>query len=179
MDDKLTGQEKSAGFGHGILGILNLIALIEDWVLVVLLTAMILLAAGLILLRNIFDMGLAWGDPTLRALVLWVGLMGAVVASRENKHINIDVLLRFLTLRARAICQVGVGLFTAFVCALVSFHAVRFVYHDYEAGTMAFGGLPVWIVELILPFGFFLISLRYVFFTIARIKEFLTGEGGN
>ena len=89
------------------------------------------------------------------------------------------MLLRFLTLRARAICQVVVGLFTAFVCAVISFHAVRFVYLDYEAGTMAFGGLPAWIVELILPSGFFLIALRYVFFSIARIKEFLTGEGGN
>jgi len=50
----------------------------EDGILVVLLSVMILVAAAQILLRNFFDIGLSWGDQALRILVLWVGLMGAV-----------------------------------------------------------------------------------------------------
>ena len=151
--------------------------MMEDGVLVVLLSVMILVGAAQILLRNFFDMGLAWGDQSLRILVLWVGLMGAVAASRENKHINIDVLLRFLSRRGRAMSQVAVGLFTTFVCGVVAFYAGRFVYLDYEAGAKVFGNLPVWIVEIILPVGFALIAIQYMIFSLAQLKDFMVGEG--
>ena len=149
----------------------------EDGILVILLSVMILVAAAQILLRNFFDTGLPWGDQALRILVLWVALMGAVAASRENKHINIDVLLRFLSRRGRAMSQVVVGLFTAFVCGVVAFYAGRFVYLDYEAGAKVYGNLPVWIVEIILPVGFTLIAIRYIIFTLAQFKDFMVREG--
>ena len=38
------------------------------------LTAMIVLAATQIVLRNLFDSGIIWGDAALRVAVLWVGL---------------------------------------------------------------------------------------------------------
>ena len=151
--------------------------MMEDGILVVLLSVMILVAAAQILLRNFFDMGLAWGDQTLRILVLWVALMGAVAASHENKHINIDVLLQFLSRRGRAMSQVVVGLFTAFVCGVLAFYAGRFVYLDYEAGAKVFGNLPVWIVEIILPAGFAMIAFHYMIFTLAQFKDFMVGEG--
>jgi len=149
----------------------------EDGILVILLSVMILVAAVQILLRNFFDTGFPWGDQALRILVLWVALMGAVAASRENKHINIDVLLRFLSRRGRAMSQVVVGLFTAFVCGVVAFYAGRFVYLDYEAGAKVYGNLPVWIVEIILPVGFTLIAIRYIIFTLAQFKDFMVREG--
>ncbi len=156
---------------------MRVLALMEDGILVVLLSVMILVAAAQILLRNFFDVGLSWGDQTLRILVLWVGLMGAVAASRENKHINIDVLLQFLSTRGRSLSQVAVGLFTAFVCGVVAFYAGRFVYLDYEAGAKVFGSLPAWIVEIILPAGFALITIRYMIFTLAQFKDFMVREG--
>lgn len=158
--------------------ILRLLSRVEDTVLVILLTAMILIAGAQILLRNFFDMGLAWGDQALRVMVLWLGLVGAITASRDNKHINIEVLLRLLPPLARVVSQVVVALFTVVVCAVIAFHAGRFVYLDYRMGTMAFGNLPAWIIELILPLGFSLIALRYLSLTGDQFKKFLTKEGG-
>ena len=56
----------------------------EDALLVILLTAMIVLACTQILLRNFFDSGIVWIDPLLRVMVLWLGLVGATVATRHN-----------------------------------------------------------------------------------------------
>lgn len=156
---------------------LRLIALAEDAVLVALLAAMILVAAAQIILRNLFDMGLAWGDQALRVSVLWLGLIGALAASRDNKHISIDVFLRFLPAPAKVLSQVIVALFTFFVCALVAIHAGRFVYLEYEMGTKAFGNLPAWIIELILPAGFGVIALRYFLLSVAQLKNPPTKEG--
>ena len=66
--------------------------LAEDTLLVLILSAMILLAAGQIILRNFLDIGFIWGDELLRMLVLWLAVAGALAASRSDKHISIDVL---------------------------------------------------------------------------------------
>ena len=68
----------------------------EDAVLVTILTAMILLAASQIVMRNFFNFGFIWTDEMLRMLVLWIAVAGAVAASRTDKHINIAILDRFL-----------------------------------------------------------------------------------
>jgi TRAP-type C4-dicarboxylate transport system permease small subunit len=158
--------------------VLRLLSLAEDAVLVVLLAAMILIAAAQILLRNFLDMGLAWGDQALRVMVLWLGLVGAVAASRDNKHINIEVLLRFMPQPAKVVSQAVVALFTVFVCAVIAFYACRFVYLDYRMGTLAFGNLPAWVVEIILPVGFSLIALRYCCLAADQLKNSGTKEGG-
>ena len=67
---------------------------VENAALVAVLAAMILLAGAQIVLRNFFDSGFPWADEALRLMVLWVAMLGAVAAGRENRHIAIDALSR-------------------------------------------------------------------------------------
>jgi len=69
---------------------------VENGILVVLLLSMLAMAVFQIVLRNLFESGIVWGDILVRILVLWVGLAGAMVASRKGNHINIDILSRYL-----------------------------------------------------------------------------------
>ncbi|NVM57446.1 MAG: TRAP transporter small permease subunit, partial [Desulfobacterales bacterium] len=69
---------------------------LEDTFLVSLLSFMIGLAFLQIVLRDFFSTGLLWADPLLKNLVIWVGLVGASIATREDKHITIDVIPRVL-----------------------------------------------------------------------------------
>ena len=140
----------------------RLLLLIEDGLLVFMLSAMILMAAGQIVLRNLFDTGLFWADPALRMLVLWLTLLGAIAATRENRHIRIDLLSRFLHARGKAFVQAINDLFSAFICGLISWHASRFVYHEWQDGISLFGGLPAWLGEIIIPIGFGIIALRFL-----------------
>jgi len=135
---------------------------LEDALLVFMLAVMILVATAQIVLRNFLDIGLIWGDPLLRALVLWVGLLGAIVASRTENHITIDILSRYLAPRWRAVSRLITDLFTVAVCALVSYYSASLVQMDHEAGVVAFSGVPAWLVELIIPVGFAIMALRYL-----------------
>ena len=74
---------------------------LENSLLSIVLVSMILLASGQIGLRNLFGSGFPWADEALRLLVLWVAMLGAVAASRENRHISIDILSRVLPERPR------------------------------------------------------------------------------
>ncbi len=157
------------------------IALVEDALLALLLAGMILLAAAQILLRNFMDLGLVWGDPLLRALVLWVGLLGAMVAARSENHIAIDVLSRHLPPRGQAATRLLTNVFTVAVCAVMSYYSAQLVRMDLEAGVMAFGPVPAWWVESILPFGFAVLALRYLAAALRNLRPLLRprAEEGN
>src|SRR3569833_3224851 len=94
----------------------RVVALIEDGLLATLLTLMIAVATAQIVMRNLWDSGLDWGDPFTKVLVLWVALLGAMVAARYNNHIHIDVLSRFLPDNGKAGIQVVGALIAALVC---------------------------------------------------------------
>lgn len=157
---------------------LHFVNLMEDGLLVGLLAVMIVLAAAQIVLRNLFETGFAGSDQLLRLLVLWVGLLGAVAASRDEKQINVDILSRFLSPRARAGVRVVIDLFTATVSAIVAWQAGRFVHSEYTAGSVAFVSLPAWIAEFILPLAFGLMALRYLLFFVTHLRRFIQGDHG-
>ncbi len=159
----------------GVDRLLRVVSRIEDGILIVLLTAMVGFAVVQILLRNLFETGITWADPLLRILVLWVGLAGAMVATRLENHIAVNVLSRYLPRRVRPFARVIVDFFTAAVCALISLHAARFVFSEHRYGTLAFGSVPVWVAELIIPIAFGVIALRYLAFAARDMRELLAG----
>ena len=143
----------------------------EDAVLVVILSGMIVLASGQIVLRNFFDIGFIWSDEALRLMVLWLAVAGAVAASRNDKHINIDVLDRFLHGRLKSLKDVLVHGFTAAICGVVAWHSLLFVRTSHEYGDVLLGGVPAWLPQAILPLGFGLITYRYALFVVRDLRR--------
>ena len=149
---------------------------LEDGFLALLLGVMIVLAPAQIVLRNFFDADISWGDPLLRLLVLWVGLLGALVASRADRHIGIDVFSRVLSKRGGSGVRAFTSLFTAGVSAVVAYHAGRFVLSEYEFGSTAFGAAPAWACAAVIPFAFGLIAVRHALRCAQQSRELLRAE---
>ncbi len=139
-----------------------LITWAENAMLIAMLALMVLLAGGQILSRNLLGVGIVDADQMLRLLVLWVAFLGAVAASREGKHIHVDAIARWMPPRVKASVAVLTDLFTATVCLVLTWQAVRFLQNARESGEMVFGTLPVWVAGSILPLAFTLIALRYL-----------------
>lgn len=142
---------------------------IEDALLVSLLLLMIGLAVFQIVLRNGFDAGIVWADPLIRVLVLWLGLIGAMVASRTDNHISIDIISKYLPPGLKRFTSLLVYLFTASVCALMTWHSARFVIMEKADGMSAFFSVPIWLCELVIPFAFGIIAIRYLLFFLENL----------
>lgn len=138
----------------------------EDALLVAVFAAMLVLAAAQIVMRNFLDTGVAWIDPLLRVLVLWVGMLGAVAATREDRHINIDVLSKFAPPAVLPWLKRVIGVATAAVCALLTWHSFRFVRDEYAYSDFEVAGLPVWFWQSILPLGFALMTWRFLLLAV-------------
>ncbi len=141
---------------------LRILRRVEDTALALLLLSLIALATLQILLRNVFETGLPWSEPLLRILVLWTGLLGAVVASRERRQISVDALSRLLKGRALEAARVAANTFAAGIAGILAFHGARFVASEFEYGTGAFSGLPAWPFQLVLPLAFAAVALRHL-----------------
>ena len=134
----------------------------EESLLVIILLCTIIFAVTQILLRNFLHAGIPWGDSLVRILVLWLGLIGAMIASRNHRHIKIDILSRHLS----PAYQIGLRRFTdvvtSTVCFIVAWYAFVFVKIEYQDGMTAFENVPVWVTEIIIPYAFFTMAIRYL-----------------
>ncbi len=144
---------------------------VEDSILVGLVVLMIGTAVMQILLRNLFESGIVWGDTMIRILVLWIGLVGAMVASRKGDHISIDIIARYVPQRAGKAIHCFVELFTALVCSVATYYSTYFVISEYEYGGKAFSMVPVWMCEAIIPLALSIIALRYFILSFINFSK--------
>lgn len=150
----------------------------ETIILVVVLAVMVVFAFFQVALRNLFDEGILWGDIFLRHLVLWVGFLGASLAARESKHINIDLFTRFLSDRGQIISRIITGLFSVFICLLLTDASWTFVQDEKMMGTEIFNNVPAWYLQIIIPIGFLLMAFRFLTQSLENIVGFFSRKEG-
>jgi TRAP-type C4-dicarboxylate transport system permease small subunit len=137
------------------------ISRVENILITVLLMLMILVAFSQIVLRNFFSTGIDWGDSLVRYLVVWVAFIGAAVATREDRHITIDILSRWFTgVGSKTIRGVS-HFFSAAICGLLTLAAVKFVGFEAQMGSTVFFRLSAWIPATVIPVTFGLMTLRF------------------
>jgi TRAP-type C4-dicarboxylate transport system permease small subunit len=147
---------------------------VEQTLLVTFLSFMILTAFLQIVLRNFFSTGLDWADSLLRNLVLWIGFIGATLATKEGKHINIDVVSRWLPALGKNIVTLITHLFSLCISCLLTYAALKFIKNEVQMGRMTFLNIPAWIPEMILPITFGVMTLRFGLRSFKNLSEIRT-----
>ncbi len=93
-------------------------------------TLLIVLICINILTRNVFH----WTSHVLLELsptvVLWLALVGATLGLKYQRHIKIELLLRFLPPAAQRIATSLTRLFAMGLCALMAWASITFVYNE-------------------------------------------------
>ena len=140
---------------------LDALTRIEGAMLVALFGTLVLVAVYQIVARNTWGGGLGWGDAYVRIAVLWVTVIGAMVASRSDQHIRIDLIGRLVSERVQVWLSRFTAAFAAAVCATFAWQSAQFVRLEYEDGLIAFGSVPAWACEVVMPIGFAVIAAKY------------------
>ena len=147
---------------------------VENALLVLLLSAMMLLAVGQIVLRIFFNSGLLWADEFLKILVLWIALVASVAAARSRRHLRIDVLSRYVPQRYARVPELLVDLFTAGICGLIAWHSLQFIL--LSMGDTVLVDIPSWIVQGILPLAFLLMCYRFALHFLSGVLGLVRGN---
>jgi TRAP-type C4-dicarboxylate transport system permease small subunit len=150
------------------------LARIEQYLVSVFLSSMIILAFLQIALRNLLATGFSWGDATVRYLVLWVGFIGAAMATREGKHITIDVVAKWIHGTGNTAARLIANLFSSGICCLLTAAAVKFIRNEAQLGGAALFGIPPWVLQSIIPITFFSMAARFGLHSLRALFDLLT-----
>jgi TRAP-type C4-dicarboxylate transport system permease small subunit len=134
----------------------------ENLSLVALLAAMMVVAVGQIVLRLFFSSGFVWADELLKLMVLWIAMIASIAASRNNRHLRIDVLSHIVPERFARAPRMLVDLFAAVICAIIARQSYRYVQLTLEIEDTVLVGVPAWVAYAIVPFAFALMGYRFI-----------------
>jgi len=143
---------------------------LENGLLVVLLSFLVVFSSAQIVLRNVFSIGVTWGDGLTRIVVLWLALLGALAASRDGKHIRMNALLQRLPPTLQLVAGAGSDVFAAVVSGGLAYLAFEFVRDSRSYGDLLLGQFPAWWFESIMPVAFALIAYRFLLHALARMR---------
>lgn len=150
---------------------------LENAALVILLGALMLLAVAQIVLRVFFSFGFVWADELVKLLVLWITLVASIAASRNNRHLRIDVMSHFVAEKYARFPRIIVDAFAAFMCGLLAWHSWRYLQLVIEFEDTVLVDLPAWMAYALLPLAFALMCYRFVLsFSSDLIRAFGTDD---
>ncbi len=75
-----------------------------EFLVVVLMVAMVFMVFGNVVLRYAFNSGIAVSEELSRYCFVWLTYIGAMVAMREGGHLGVDTLVKHLPLLGKKVC---------------------------------------------------------------------------
>lgn len=135
---------------------------VENWSIAIALGAMMLLPLLEIVLRQ-FDSGVTGNSSIQQHLVLFVAMIGGVIAAREARLLSLSTFTAYLKSGYAAAAKNISNSIAAFVTASLCAGSYAYVFGDNsDRLSELFPGFPLWWAKLILPFGFFILTLRLI-----------------
>lgn len=137
----------------------RVLAALENTALAALFAATVALPLAEIVLRKLLGTGIQGVAALVQHLTLALGMLGAMVAAREERLLAL-ALVSLYEGRAALVARFASGVVSAAVAALLGLAAAEFVAVERASGSFLTYRIPVWLTQLPLPLGFAVVSLR-------------------
>ena len=151
--------------------------MIEGGLAAVLLFLLALLPILETLLRYFFSTGIPDVHVYVEHLVLWICFVGAMITSREGRHLSLSVGVERIKEPARGWVVAFTGFFSIAITVTLSLASLSFALIGFDESQRV-GFFPISLVSLIMPIGFAVLAVRFIFRLQPGIKRLLgTGLG--
>jgi len=161
----------------------------EDAILAIALLLMALIPVVELVGRTWFSTGIPGATEYLQHLTLWIGFLGAMLATREGKHLRIAVAMSWLPPGVSRVVDCLGGFISAAVCTGLFGASLQLVVAEapglpswtakiipdfverwldpfglFESGSLTTvgGWIPIWVAEAVMPFGFAVMAIRFI-----------------
>jgi len=131
----------------------------ESVALAVVLAGMMVLPLLVVPLRAIHVQIRGQGS-IVQHLTLLAGMIGGAIAARDGRLLSLSSVDLLVRGRWRTVARSFAGAVAATVTAMLCLASLRFVLSERAGGATLAYGVPTWVVQLALPIGFALITLR-------------------
>jgi tripartite ATP-independent transporter DctM subunit len=153
LEVSVTGRSFSSTLAHGFENL-------ENGLMVVALGLMLTLPLTESILRRFFGFGIIGSAIFVQHLVLYVGMLGSVIAARRGRLLSISLITNYLQGRWKTAAMVYANSFAVVISFYLAFAGTQFILAKTAVGDTLIQGVPLWPILLILPFGFALVAGR-------------------
>lgn len=149
------------------------ISMCERVLIIALIILIITLSGCCIIVRNIGFSIAPWVGDILSFSVLWIAFLGASLAARYDRHVNLNIFPLLFSNKPvlKRIITAFASLFVVFVAIFLCIGTYNFVRVEYEWGIdIPSLGLKSWIFEVILIYLFAAVSFKYFIRFLEAVK---------
>jgi TRAP-type C4-dicarboxylate transport system permease small subunit len=158
--DLHVGADKDAlAHGHGGHGGEG--SRVEAWAIVVVALAMVLLPTVGAVVRRLTGQSLTFTMVYTQHLTLWIGFIGALLATARGSHLALSTLDMIPEGRWRDLARGYGNVLSAFVCAVLTFASTVMILADRGRQDKLEGGVPAFVFEVVMPIAFALMAVRF------------------
>ena len=80
-----------------------------------------------IFLRYVFNAPLIWSEEFVRLLIVWLTFLGASAVAYDGRHLNVDVVLKIVPMRLRAVMRAVNAVISLGFIAVLGWYSITLV----------------------------------------------------
>lgn len=125
-----------------------------------------------VVMRYVMDNPQAWIDEISRYLVIWGTLIGAVVALRDERHIQVEILYSVLPEKLKPVMDLVANALGLVFSSLFLVYGIQMVENRLQTQQLSIDvGIPLWLVYLIIPISGLMMSVRFLERIVGAIRK--------
>lgn len=145
----------------------------EKWILGTLVALIVLVLLMQIVMRYFFNISLPWTEEFCRYCYIYFMFIGTSLAAKEDSSLRVDALVGAFPPKVQKVISLFVDVCVMLLLVYLLAGSIAMTRNLYATGGYSAGlKVPVYLVYLAAPLGFFLTLLRY----LQKLYHVLTGR---
>ncbi|MCK9316501.1 MAG: TRAP transporter large permease subunit [Verrucomicrobia bacterium] len=109
---------------------------------------------------RLFGVGISGAQPMIQHITLIIAMVGGAIAARESRLLSISTLTAFLKEPVKIWSNLFAGAFAVMITCVLCVASYQFVMSERPMADILAYNIPKWWVQMVMPIGFGLITLR-------------------
>ena len=129
--------------------------------------------------RYFFTRPTIWAAELSQMCLIWGAFLAMARLLQQRQHIQVDAIVRHLPVLIAQMLDAVVMLIVALFAGTVSVYGYTIFYDSFERGrtTGSLLNVPIWIVELAVPVGFFLLFIQALLSAYDAVRKPVSDAG--
>lgn len=131
-----------------------------------------------VIARKVFGVSTIWQIEASVFLLIFACFVGSGIVQKNEHHLNVDLVLIYLTPKTREILLIVVSIITCVLAVVIAWYSwpmwwESVIRNDHSESMW---GPPLWIPYVFLPFGMTLLFFQYIVYIVRKIDAVRKGE---
>jgi TRAP-type C4-dicarboxylate transport system permease small subunit len=151
---------------------------ISGWLAALSLVAAAFIVTEAVIVRKLLGISTIWQIEASVMLLIFTVFVGAPFVQKNERHLNVDLVIIHLPPRTREITLIIVSILSCILAAILAWYAWPMWWETVvnNEHSESLWGPPLWIPVLFLPLGMTLLFMQYVVYIGRKIEALRKGE---